>query len=177
MAETSVAGGTTSQPEAEPARRFLWFGLVAAVIVIAFDQATKYWIVAHVMVPPRPIEVTSFFNLVMAWNPGVSFSLLQIDSAWMPWILSAVALAIVTVLAFWLRKADRRLPALAIGLVIGGALGNVIDRVQYGAVADFLDFHWGGFHWPAFNVADSAISIGVVMLIGDALFGSRESSK
>lgn len=177
MADTSVAGGATNGPATAPARRFLWFGLIAAAIVIVLDQATKYWIVAHVMVPPRTIEVTPFFNLVMAWNPGVSFSLLQIDSVWMPWILSAVAIAIVTVLLLWLRKTEHRLPALAIGLVIGGALGNVIDRLRFGAVADFLDFHWGGYHWPAFNVADSAITIGVVILIGDALFGGRESSK
>ena len=84
---------------------------------------------------------------------------------------------IVVVLFFWLRKAHRRLPAIGLGLVIGGALGNVIDRIRLGAVADFLLFHWNELYWPAFNIADCAIFIGVAALLVDALFGSRESHK
>jgi signal peptidase II len=159
------------------APRFVRLGLAIAIVAVALDQLSKWWIVAQVMTPPRVIEVTSFFNIVLAWNTGVSFSMLNMGGAFGRWGLAALALVIVGVLFHWLRKSGRRLPAVGLGLVIGGALGNVIDRVRVGAVADFLDVHWGDAHWPAFNLADSTITIGVVMLLVDALFGGRESHK
>lgn len=155
----------------------LRLGLVIAVIVLAADQASKWWIVTKVMNPPKTIEVTSFFNLVLAYNRGVSFSLFNSDSPANPYIFSALALVIVIGLVIWLRRLEHRLPALAVGLVIGGAIGNTIDRFVYGGVVDFLDFHWGVNHWPAFNVADSGIVVGAVLLIIDALFRRRESPK
>jgi len=158
-------------------RRYLKLGLIAAVVVAVLDQLSKWWIVAQVMSPPRTIEVTSFFKLVIAWNRGVSFSMLNMGGETGRWALSALALVIVAVLFIWLRKAVRWLPALGLGLVIGGAIGNVIDRVRVGAVADFLLFHWGDAYWPAFNLADSAITVGVAALLIDALFGARESHK
>jgi signal peptidase II len=93
------------------------------------------------------------------------------------WLLSLLAVAIVGGLVFWLRRADRPLLAVALGLVIGGALGNVIDRLRLGAVADFLDFHLAGYHWPAFNLADSAITVGVIALVVPSLFPGRKLPK
>lgn len=148
--------------------------LAAAVIVL--DQLTKAWILA-VMDPPREIEVTPFFNLVLAWNRGVSFSLFHSEADYAPYVLSAVALVVVAGLLWWLRRAERLLPSLAIGLVVGGAIGNVIDRLRFGAVVDFLDFHAAGWHWPAFNVADSAITLGVAGLVVDGLFATPDRAK
>ena len=152
-------------------------GLALAAAVVAVDQVSKWVMVAWVMDPPRTIPVLPFFNLVMAWNRGVSFGLMASDEAAGRWLLSAVAIVITGALVVWLARVRHRLPAVAIGLVIGGAVGNLIDRLVRGAVADFLDFHVAGYHWPAFNVADSAITAGVVLLVVDGLFVHRESRK
>lgn len=151
-------------------------GMVLAIIAIVLDQATKGWILEDVMIPPRVIEITSNFNLVLGWNRGVSFGLFNQDSTYGPYILTGVALAIVLGLSIWLRKSTTHWSAWALGLVIGGAIGNVIDRIQYGAVVDFLDFHAFGYHWPAFNVADTAIVVGAGLLILESLFIREESS-
>lgn len=140
---------------------------VAAAVVLA-DQIIKWWAIGVLGGEPYGIEILSFFNLVLVWNKGISFGIFGGGSL-PPWLLAAIALAVTLALAIWLRKAETRLLALAIGLVIGGALGNVIDRFRFGAVADFLDFHWGAYHWPAFNLADAAISVGAVILLMDAL--------
>lgn len=155
-------------------QRALTIGFVVAALILVLDQVTKWWIVGQVMDPPRVIEVTPFFNLVMVWNRGITFGLFG-DAEWGRWAFAALALAIVVVLITWLARADRRWVAAALGLIIGGAIGNVIDRIRWGAVADFLDFHVAGWHWPAFNVADSAIVVGVGLLLLDALFGRKES--
>lgn len=152
-------------------------GLGVALLIFGLDQATKWWIVESVMDPPRIIPLAPFFNLVMGWNRGVSFGLFNQASPYNVWILTAIALIIVVVLVFWLRKAERQLVVVAIGLVIGGAIGNVLDRLRFGAVADFLDFHFAGFHWPAFNVADSGIMIGAGLLVLDALLAGPEKNK
>ena len=155
------------------ARRHLRIGLGLAAAIVVVDQISKWWIVERVMQPPRIIPVTPFFNLVMGWNRGVSFGLFNSDTA-VAWVFIGLALVIVAFLAAWLAKADRTFVAVALGSVIGGAAGNIIDRIRFGAVADFLDFHAFGHHWPAFNAADTAISAGAVLLIIDALFeGSR----
>lgn len=151
----------------------LRLGLLIAILIVAFDQLTKWWVLADLMDPPQIVAVTSFFNLVLVWNRGVSFGLFDSDSHWGPILLSALALTISIVLVVWLRRVGGRLPAVAIGMVLGGAVGNVIDRIRFGAVVDFLDFHAFGYHWPAFNVADSAISIGVGLLLYDGLFENR----
>lgn len=142
--------------------------LVLAALILAADQAIKWWIVNQVMAPPRVIEVTSFFNIVMVWNRGVTFGLLGMGGEVMRWILTALSLAIVAVLLVWLGRTHRPLSGFAIGAVIGGALGNVVDRVLLGKVADFLDFHLMGWHWPAFNLADSAIVCGVALIVVDS---------
>jgi signal peptidase II len=145
-------------------------GLVLAAIVLVLDQATKLWVL-DLMRPPRVIEVTGFFNLVLVWNPGISFGLFGGGaSVWQPWLLSAFATVVAGGLLVWLYTgALPRLPSVGIGLIVGGAIGNVIDRMRFGAVVDFVDLHASGWHWPAFNVADSAIVIGVGLLLIDAV--------
>ena len=142
----------------------LRLGLAVAAVILAADQASKWAIRDALWNPPRRIEVTSFFNLVPVQNKGISFGLFQSEGAGM-WLIVGLALAISAGLGVWLSRTRHRWPASARGLVIGGAIGTVIDRVRLGWVIDFLDFHGGGYHWPAFNVADSAISVGVVMLL------------
>lgn len=144
--------------------------------VFLLDQASKWWILDVVMQPPRVIPLTPFFNLVLGWNRGVSFGLFNSDSPLNRWVLPLIAVAIVVTLAVWLRRVGTFQLALAIGAVIGGALGNVADRLRFGAVADFLDVHAWGYHWPAFNVADSAITIGALVLVLDSLFSRRKNS-
>ena len=138
--------------------------------VLVSDQLTKWWIVFHVMQPPKVIEVTPFFNLVMGWNYGVSFGMLNSISELSIWLLPCIVLAITLGLLVWLFRVDQLRQALGLGFIIGGAIGNLIDRIHFGAVADFLDFHAGGYHFPAFNIADSAITIGALALFLDTLF-------
>ena len=153
-----------------------WLGLALAMLLLALDQATKWWILEVVMRPPRVIPVTGFFNLVLGWNRGISFGLL--DAGLSAWMLPAVALVVVAALAVWLGRTRSPLTGAAIGMVIGGALGNVVDRLRFdGAVADFLDLHVAGYHWPAFNVADSGITVGAAILILESLFVGAESHK
>ena len=151
-------------------------GVTIAAIATALDQFSKLWILNDVMVPPRVIEVTPFFNLVLGWNRGVSFGMFNTASVYGPWLLTGLAMAIVTALGIWLWRADSKWVACALGLVIGGAIGNVVDRVRFGAVVDFLDVHAFGYHWPAFNVADSAIFIGAAILILESLFRPGEKA-
>lgn len=145
-------------------------GLIVALLVFVVDLATKEWALSLLFDPPRQIVLTGFFNLTPVWNRGVSFGLFAGHQEWVPWILSLVAALIAAALYVWLRRARHPLLAAALGLVIGGALGNVIDRLRFGAVVDFLDFHFSGYHWPAFNIADAAISLGVVMILYHELF-------
>ncbi|MFN6961558.1 MAG: signal peptidase II [Rhodocyclaceae bacterium] len=140
-----------------------WYAL-AGVVVIA-DHACKAWVLNafHLY---ESVTVTPFFNLVLVMNPGASFSFLANAGGWQKWFFIALALAISAWLAVMIRRhAGQRLMPAALALILGGALGNVIDRLRFGAVVDFLDFHLGGWHWPAFNVADSAITIGVILLL------------
>ena len=152
----------------------LTLGLGIAAAVTALDQAVKWYVVTQLMQPPRAIVLTDWLNLVMAWNHGISFGLFSGDAV--PYALIGVALAVVGVLVVWLIRDPRASAAVWLGLVIGGAVGNVIDRVRLGAVADFIDVHVGAWHWPAFNVADSAITLGVTLILIDGLFGRSEMS-
>ena len=144
-------------------------GLSIAVVACLIDQFHKHVMLFWVDMPNRPpIEVTDFFNFVMVWNPGVSFGLFPANSPAGMWFLIAVAAGICAVMLVWLWKKPDRLVLTGIGLVIGGAVGNVIDRLRLGAVADFFDFHVAGWHYPAFNLADSWIFIGVMLLLWDS---------
>jgi len=158
-------------------RHPLRWGLALAALVVVLDQVTKYAVFAGLRPPLGGLEVTSFFNIVTTWNRGVSFGLFASGSAWTPILLTGLALVVAAALAWWLRRAENRVVVVALGLIIGGALGNAIDRALYGAVMDFLDFHWAGWHWPAFNVADSGITVGAALLVWDALFGGAQSPR
>ena len=156
--------------------RALGAGLLVGAVVVVLDQVVKWAVLAHVMQPPRVIEVAPFFNLVLAWNRGISFGMF--GGGVMPvWALAALALAIVAFLGVWLWRTGGWVVVVGIGSIIGGAVGNVIDRLRFGAVADFLDFHVMGHHWPAFNVADTAISVGAAILVLESLFAGRERPK
>jgi signal peptidase II len=152
-------------------------GLSIAVVVALLDQASKLWILS-VMLPRPPGEqvvvLAPFFNLVLVWNRGVSFGMFSNESPMNAVLLTLVAAAIVGGLLVWLKRTRDGFLATAIGLVIGGAIGNVVDRLRFGAVVDFLDVHAAGWHWPAFNVADSAICVGVGLMVIDSLLGKRE---
>lgn len=147
-------------------------GLSIALAVVAADQISKYWILYEVLGQNAVIELTPFFNLVRAWNTGVSFSMFNSYGNWGATVLSVAALVIVAFLVNWLKDEKNRLSQAALGMIIGGAIGNVIDRIRLGAVFDFLDFHLGTNHWPAFNLADSFICIGATILILQSLFNA-----
>ena len=144
--------------------------LALAAAVVVLDQVSKWWILAVVMQPPKAIRVAPFFNLVMGWNRGVSFGLFNSDSPVNVWLLPLVVVAVTAALVAWLWRAERPWLGIGLGLVIGGAVGNLVDRLRFGAVADFLDFHAFGWHWPAFNVADSAITVGAAIILLESLF-------
>lgn len=140
-----------------------WYGLAALVAVL--DQASKAWVLS-VFAPHERLEVLPFFNLVLVFNPGASFSFLADAGGWQRWFFIVLALGISAWLVVLLRRhARENLMATGLALVLGGAGGNVIDRLRFGAVVDFLDFHVAGWHWPAFNVADTAITSGVMLLL------------
>src|SRR5215831_18262575 len=150
-----------------------WLALAAGVV--AADQITKYLVVQS-FVPGQSVAVTSFFNMVLVHNPGAAFSFLSDQAGWQRGFFIGIALAASVWIVYLLRKHPReRLFALALTLVLAGAVGNVIDRIVVGAVIDFADFHAWGRHWPAFNVADSAITCGAIILAWDA-FRPRKST-
>jgi signal peptidase II len=153
------------------------FGLGCAAIVIAIDQLSKWLILTEVMKPPRVIEITGFLNLVLLSNKGVSFGLFSSDAVWAQPALAGFAALVSILLVFWMRQAQHCFSAIFLGLVVGGALGNAIDRLLHEAVVDFLDFHVAGYHWPVFNIADSAITIGVIFIIAEGLFADRKKTK
>lgn len=149
-----------------------WLGLSGLIIVL--DQLTKYWVVSALRLG-QSIELTSFLNLVFVFNPGAAFSFLSDAGGWQRWFFVVLAIAVSVWLTFLIRHhaAERMLP-LAAAMILGGALGNVIDRIEIGAVVDFLDFSGLGFPW-IFNIADSAISVGVALLILDSFLSERRS--
>lgn len=144
-------------------------GLALAAATVVLDRGSKLWALDALFDPPARVVVAPVLNLVPVWNRGVSFGLLSNESQWGPWLLGGFALAVAAALVVWLLRAGNRVLGAGLGLIIGGAVGNAIDRALYGAVVDFLDAHWGDLHWPAFNVADAAITVGVGLLLLDAL--------
>ena len=150
--------------------------LTIALVVIILDQVTKYAI-TRAFALHEIVEITSFFNLVLVYNTGAAFSLLADAAGWQRGLFIAIALSASVWIVWLLRQhPSETLFCLALSLILGGALGNVIDRVLYGGVVDFLDFHAFGMHWPAFNVADAAISCGAALLIWDALKPKRKAA-
>jgi len=140
-------------------------GLFIAAAVILLDQGSKALLLAQAQLVDFPVRICTFFNLVLVHNTGVSFGMFAHQQAWMPLLLTAATCLIVLMLLIWFFRANDKATLYALAFILGGALGNIIDRVRYGAVTDFFDFHVGSYHWPAFNVADSAIFIGVVILV------------
>lgn len=155
----------------------MFLGLAIALVVVLFDQLSKYYMLNEVLGEQAVIEVTPFFNWVRAWNTGVSFSMFNDYGSAGAIMLSVVAGVIVIALIVWLKNERDRLAQAALGMVIGGAIGNVIDRVRLGAVFDFLDFHIADSHWPAFNLADSFICAGAVILIIQSIFIKKEEKQ
>ncbi|MEM1288472.1 MAG: signal peptidase II [Pseudomonadota bacterium] len=155
----------------------LFGGLVIALVGLVLDQATKLAVLSALRDQPgRVIEVTPFFDLVLVWNRGISYGLFQAGSQAQVWMLIGLASAITVALFIWLWRTDDPFIALALGLLIGGAIGNTIDRAAYGAVVDFVSLHAAGFHWYVFNLADVWVVVGVLLLLYDA-FLRPEASK
>lgn len=152
------------------------WGFALAALVLAADQLTKLWALGALQNPPVRIEVLPFWDFVLVWNRGVSFGLFG-DGGVPPLVLVAVTGAIALGVAVWLARATSWWTAIAAGLVLGGAIGNIIDRLVYGAVVDFIDWHAYGYHWPVFNIADAGITLGVAVLIAESLFGGRTAPK
>jgi signal peptidase II len=148
-----------------------------ALAAATVDQLFKAWAIGALQSSPvQKIVLAPFFDMVMAWNRGISYGLLRQDSDTGRWILVAMTLGAVVALAVWLAQFESRLPALSLGLIMGGAAGNAIDRIRFGAVADFFAFHIGWFHWYIFNLADVAIVAGAVGLLYDQLAASHKSA-
>lgn len=144
---------------------YLKHGLFMAFCLLLADQLSKHLIYDLIQNPPRQLVVTSFFNLTPVWNRGVSFGLFKAGDETQVYALIALALIVSGLVFFWLLRAESRAYACCCGAIIGGALGNIIDRLRFHAVFDFFDFHLGGLHYPAFNVADAAIVCGVAVLL------------
>lgn len=159
----------------ENAFRLPWLGLLIALSTVGIDQLSKWIMLVQVGIDTRPpIPVNAFLSLVMVWNRGVSFGLFSSAELSQRLMLIAVALIIIAVMVRWLLRVESLWLARAIGLVIGGAASNIIDRILHGAVADFFYFHLGDYSWPAFNVADAAICVGVALLCLESMLGGNK---
>ncbi|WP_417282249.1 signal peptidase II [Comamonas sp.] len=165
----------TSTPSAGFSR--IWPWLLWALVIIGVDQITKQWILAHYQYGDWT-PLTSFFNIVRAHNTGAAFSFLADGGGWQRWLFVLIG-AVATVLIVWQLKKhpEQKLFCLSLSSILGGAIGNVVDRLQHGYVVDFLDFYWGRSHFPAFNVADMAITLGAVLLILDEILRARRAKQ
>lgn len=154
----------------------LRLGLIVAAATLVLDQVVKLALIGFLSGQAGPVVMGPFLDLVMVWNRGISFGLFNSAAAGeiQRWLLVAVSLGVVAALIVWLKRAGDRFLGLSLGLIVGGALGNVADRVRFGAVADFFYFHVGAYYWPAFNVADAAVVVGVGALLFDSLFRRPE---
>lgn len=153
--------------------KWLWL----SVLVIVLDQITKY-MASTMLVYYKPVALMPLFNLTLMHNTGAAFSFLSSAGGWQRWLFTAIALGVSVFLVLWLKRlsVQEKLQAISLALILGGALGNVIDRIRFGYVVDFLDFYYDKWHFPAFNIADSAITIGAVLIIFDSIFGAGSKS-
>ena len=152
-------------PQASKSANWRWLWLAAAVI--GLDQLSKHWILAAFR-PGEELPLTSFASLVLAFNRGAAFSFLAGGSGWQRWLFAVIAVAACVAMLWFLRRGGRALFCAGLALIIGGALGNLFDRITLGHVVDFVLLHWRDWYYPAFNVADSAITVGAVALIVDS---------
>jgi len=161
----------TSRTSGFPPYPWVWLGVTALVIVL--DWHSKQWM-SSALEMYRPQEIFSWLNITLAHNYGAAFSFLSDAGGWQRWFFIVLASGVSLVLLVWLLRLPRRewVTALGLALILGGAIGNLIDRIQLGYVVDFIDVHFGGWHYPAFNVADSAITCGVVLLLLDVVLVS-----
>lgn len=153
--------------------KWLW----VSTVVLLLDQCTK--LLADAMLAlHQQVAVIPYLALFKAYNPGAAFSFLGDASGWQRWFFIVIAVIVIVVLLVWLRRltAAEKATSLALALILGGAAGNLIDRLVYGYVIDFIDVYYGSWHWPAFNIADMAISVGAFLLLLDAFRGGREKS-
>ncbi|MCT8999877.1 signal peptidase II [Chelativorans intermedius] len=155
-------------------RAILAAGVLAAALAV--DFLTKWLILNVVMVPPRTIAIAPFFNLTLGFNTGVSFGMFRELFLDRPMVLAGIKVVIVAGLLVWAMRTPKQTETISLSLIAGGASGNVLDRMRQGAVTDFLDFHVGSWHWPAFNMADTMITIGVVLLIAGSFWPVRSMS-
>jgi len=158
------------------------WGLLAALVALVVDQATKAWALGALWPPySEGIALLPMLNLRLGFNTGVTFGMFRESAAEAIWLLVAITSAITAFLGWWLWRSRLRAEAVGLGLVIGGALGNVLDRVRQGAVTDFVDAHYGGWHWPTFNLADVSIVCGVSLLLLASLLapaaGARDTTR
>jgi signal peptidase II len=167
---------TTSALGSASKRRFvLW--MVLAAVIFWLDQWSKEWILAHYQLGEYT-TITGFFNIVRAHNPGAAFSFLASAGGWQRWLFTGIGVVVTAVITWQLyRHSHKTWFCLALSCIMGGAIGNVIDRMRHGYVVDMLDFHWMGSHFPAFNLADSAICLGAFLLILDELLRMRRGEK
>lgn len=161
------SAGESVASAAQPPAGQWWRWLLLAAAIVVLDLATKAW-VESAFREGEELPVTSFMSLVLAYNTGAAFSFLAGQGGWQRWFFSGIAIAASVFLVWMLRRGGHRLLMCGLALILGGALGNLWDRVTQGRVTDFLLFHYGGWSWPAFNVADSAITVGAAMLIVDS---------
>jgi signal peptidase II len=154
----------------------LWVSLILALVVLVLDFVTKRWVESGLFYGEQ-IPVTSFFNLVLTYNAGAAFSFLSDAAGWQRWFFSSIAGGASIMIIYLLRKHETdKLFCTALSLILGGAVGNLWDRIMLGHVVDFLDFYIGTYHWPAFNVADSAIFLGAMLLILQSFLQGEASS-
>jgi len=174
MPDTTVL---STMPATNRQRPTMLRWLALAAVLVLLDQISKYWFDATYQYGER-VAVLPFFDFTLLYNPGAAFSFLADGQGWQRWLFSVIALAVVVLILSLLRKhPTQKLFCCALALVLGGAVGNLIDRVQYGHVVDFLLFYWNDWHFPAFNVADIAISCGAALLIWDEVRRMRRSRK
>ena len=154
-----------------------WHWFAVAVAIVVADQVTKA-VVLSMLAYGQRIEVAPFFNLVLVFNKGAAFSFLADAGGWQKWLFAGFALAAAVVVSVVIvRNPYKRMFCTGLALILGGAVGNLIDRLRFGHVVDFLDFHAAGWHWPAFNVADSGITLGAVVLILESFIHSEERTR
>ncbi|WP_092592025.1 signal peptidase II [Pseudidiomarina indica] len=171
---SDILRDTTQQQQSASGLKFLWLTLVLIVI----DQLTKQWVI-RVFDLYESIEIMPYLNFTYVRNFGAAFSFLSEQGGWQRWLFTLLAITISVVLVIWLRRNPGHLwrQNLAFSLILAGAIGNVIDRLIYGYVIDFIDVYVNQWHWPAFNVADSAITVGAILMLVEAVFEPRRESQ
>ncbi|MCL2469260.1 MAG: signal peptidase II [Alphaproteobacteria bacterium] len=147
------------------------------VFILLIDQASKSWFLNQTLDPRVVFEIMPLLNFRLSWNTGITFGLLRHDQSWMVYFLISMAMLIIFFLFRWLRQASTLWAVLGLGLIMGGAISNVLDRLRFGAVVDFIDFHIGAWHWYTFNLADSAIVGGIIFLMLDSFVLNRREQK